>query len=68
MMDSSYSPSEKSKQPQLVLKIGAECNNPARSDLCGGAGGNLGPYRDRPNIMRTVCLAAIFGTPPAARV
>ena len=30
----------------LVLKIGAECSNPARSDLCGGPGGNLGPYRD----------------------
>ena len=22
----------------LVLKIGAECSNPARSDLCGGPG------------------------------
>ena len=29
----------------LVLKIGAERSNPARSDLW-GAGGNPGPYRD----------------------
>jgi hypothetical protein len=27
----------------LVLKIGAECSNPARSDLCGGPGETLVP-------------------------
>ena len=30
-----------------IPEAGAVCGNSARTDLCGGAGGDLRPYRDR---------------------
>ena len=41
-----------------ILEAGAVCGNSARTDLCGGAGGDLRPYRNRP--YSTVTLLAKF--------